>query len=109
MGVLTLIRAVCADLPANTEGLESPLPEALLTFSFAEREAAQEFQPSAAINNSIETEWVHAVLESFSTDCLPAFGGRILSSSAPFWGTCHLKCYIKYNRTKNIGESFVLP
>lgn len=33
-----------------------PLPEALLTSSFTEREAAWGFQPSAAINNSTETE-----------------------------------------------------
>lgn len=75
MGTLTpIIRAVGGDLPASTEVPGRPLSDVLLTSSFTEREAAWGFQPSAAINSSIETEWVHAIQESFSTDCLPLEG-----------------------------------
>ena len=55
MGTLTtVVGAVGGDLPAALRCLEGP--EALLTSSFTEREAAWGFQPSAAINTSIETE-----------------------------------------------------
>ena len=71
MGTLTpIVGAVGGDLPASTEVPGRPLSDVLLTSSFTEREAAWGFQPSAAINNSIETGWVHAIQESFSTDRL---------------------------------------
>lgn len=72
-------------------------PEALLTSRFTEREAAWRFQPSAAINNSIERKWVQAALESFSTDCLLLEG--TCSPLWPLFGVLTLQ-----NITKHIVE-----
>lgn len=81
MGALTRIGAVCADLPANTEVPGRPLPDTLLTSSFTGREAAA--------NNSIETEWDHAALESHSADWLP-LEGTFFPRQPPFFG--YLSC-----------------
>lgn len=74
MGALTPVGAVCADFPARAEVLGSL---SIKHFSLPDSQKEKQpgvFQPNAAINNSVETEWVNVGLESFSTDCLPIEG-----------------------------------
>lgn len=107
MGALTPSRAVCADLPAAPRCLSGLSPKHFSLLVPQKEKPPGDVNPSAAINNSVETEEVQAIPDSFSTGCLP-LEGACPPSSAFFGGTCHIKCHTAHHRTKNICQEALL-